>query len=1060
VHGKRKSGKESRDFTDRAIYNFQPGFSELYFVAPAMRSRLLKLSLCCTFLIICGFSARALQGYWLLYSATIQSNRLYGSYRPFLYRWSGALYGRARATNACTPVPQQAIDGLELKRLRAERILGQSSRTFQLLGREALLGCQAEDSINQYKQAIQRDANNPDLQLELGIANAIRANPDRALDYEDALEHILRADTKRSPEFLFDSALLFQEMRLQIQAGERWAEADLKESAPLWKKETNQEATAARDFLQARKQRISKLSSPVWFVASTEREKQQGEELALESAITDWLPQLDRSAEAFRATQELSRMLLRDHQDRWLVDLLRARNSQENSQGLILLAQSLQSNFNGEHIHAAASARDSQEDFKKSGNMAGVLRAQLEEVYALDRQDRPEDCLTALTGLEETAHAKSYIWVEAQARLERITCQTRSHRWDVLGTRRTAYEWIRGTGYQGLTLRSLGFMNEPYVAGNSRSMIWSRGMEGLKIFWDNSLPILRVYSLYYTLANSAQKAGNIQASLTLLREGTLLLQGSGLNLIRGILLSSLGQWEIQAKDARANGTFDEMAMAFKQVEPAEINKVWSEAEAAHAEALVATDRAEDGLMLLEQRTQGTPWPYTKLNNNLRRALFPAFGNAYLRTGDLESACKNFLQSVTEARENMADIQNHPRRNNALQEMDASWRGLAAVKLLQNRPAEALAVWEIFRSERNPQKAAFDFPDCGPSASRPDFSLPKDTTALVYAFLPTGLSGSPKGLSAWIVSRGKTEQLWLNGDGIQNLAERLSALVSDSNSRLEDISTLSAELYHRLLAPLSGKLSGSGTLVIDADGELSAIPWSVLEYDHSHPLVERFAISQIAGIFHPGLEETPAGLDHALIFEPPAIRGDLASRFPPLPDAAEEVARVHRLLPSARFIPKDDANFETLRAYAPQASLFHFPGHAVGSGGYAALLLPNSRSSAPDTQYVTADQIIALDLGRMRTVVLASCSSGTGERNGTVNLDSVTRAFLEAGAGRVIAAGWDVSSGRTADLMTFFYKQLTDRKHPPAEALRQAQLKLRLEAPHPYYWAAFQVFGEP
>src|SRR4051794_24469668 len=159
------------------------------------------------------------------------------------------------------------------------------------------------------------------------------------------------------------------------------------------------------------------------------------------------------------------------------------------------------------------------------------------------------------------------------------------------------------------------------------------------------------------------------------------------------------------------------------------------------------------------------------------------------------------------------------------------------------------------------------------------------------------------------------------------------------------------------------------------------------------------------------------------------------------------------------VPDDQANFQTLQAKASRKSLFHFAGHSVSNGGFPALLLPQSRASLPEAQYVTAEQIATLDLRQMKTVVLASCSSGAGEQGGMVNLDSLVRAFLEAGAHPVIAAGWDVRSAPTEELMIAFYQQLKDGK-PPAEALRLAELQERQKTPHPYYWAGFQVFGKP
>jgi CHAT domain-containing protein len=712
--------------------------------------------------------------------------------------------------------------------------------------------------------------------------------------------------------------------------------------------------------------------------------------------------------------------------------------SPQTTRALAQLTEAVRLNLKGEHSRAADVANSAEEVFGKYHNQAGTLRARLEIVYSLDRQGNADDCLAGLGvklgdpkseakpgDLETEAKRKKYVWIMAQARLEQVTCLTRKRRQDVIALRNAAYELVNSTGYSGLALRSLGFLTEPYVAAGSRLVLWRRTQQGLTTFWSMPLPIIRVYSFYYTLANSARNAGNLRAALALLREGTLLLEGSGLNLIRGILLSSLGQWEMEAGlPQQADRTFAEMTSEFKQVDAKEIAQVWDEAEVAHAEALIATGRAKDGLDLLQQRTQGMRRPFPDLNPNLRRVLLPAFGNAYLRTGALEDACPYFLQSITEARDKMVTLQSHAQRDDALREIESSWRGLTAVKLGLHRPLEALAVWETFRSGRNPKKQSLVFPNCEPAASPPSFALPEDRMALVYAFLPTGLS-------AWMIGNNKVEQKQLDATSLKERVERLSTLVSDPNSSPEEISSLSTELYQRLLAPFAGSLPPSGTLIIDPDHELAAVPWNVLEEKHGHPLVERFAIAQMIGILDLGtvVEETQVGLERSLIFGPPVLSGDLAYKYPFPHRAAEEVDTLHRMLPNSLLFRKEEANFQTLKDYSSERT------------------------------YATAEQIAELDLRQMKTVVLASCSSGTGEKYGTVNLDSLTRAFLEAGAQRVIATGWDVSSARTEELMTAFYELLKGGKFP-AEALRQAQLEVRQKTPHPYYWAGFQVFGEP
>ncbi|HNJ40510.1 MAG TPA: CHAT domain-containing protein, partial [Acidobacteriota bacterium] len=70
-------------------------------------------------------------------------------------------------------------------------------------------------------------------------------------------------------------------------------------------------------------------------------------------------------------------------------------------------------------------------------------------------------------------------------------------------------------------------------------------------------------------------------------------------------------------------------------------------------------------------------------------------------------------------------------------------------------------------------------------------------------------------------------------------------------------------------------------------------------------------------------------------------------------------------------------------------------------------------------------------------------------------------FMYAGSPRVVVSLWNVSDQATAELMKHFYQGLLVEKLRPADALRQAQLRLRQHKKwsSPYYWAAFQLTGE-
>jgi CHAT domain-containing protein/Tfp pilus assembly protein PilF len=95
------------------------------------------------------------------------------------------------------------------------------------------------------------------------------------------------------------------------------------------------------------------------------------------------------------------------------------------------------------------------------------------------------------------------------------------------------------------------------------------------------------------------------------------------------------------------------------------------------------------------------------------------------------------------------------------------------------------------------------------------------------------------------------------------------------------------------------------------------------------------------------------------------------------------------------------------------------------------------------------------------VVLSACQTGLGQEVRGEGLMGLTRAFLYAGAPRVIVSLWNVNDEATAELMAAFYRGLLRDGRTPAAALRAAQMELRARKrwESPYYWAAFVQQGE-
>ena len=92
------------------------------------------------------------------------------------------------------------------------------------------------------------------------------------------------------------------------------------------------------------------------------------------------------------------------------------------------------------------------------------------------------------------------------------------------------------------------------------------------------------------------------------------------------------------------------------------------------------------------------------------------------------------------------------------------------------------------------------------------------------------------------------------------------------------------------------------------------------------------------------------------------------------------------------------------------------------------------------------------------VVLSACDTGLGEIFVGESVFGLRRAFILSGAKTLVMSLWQVPDRETCTLMEDFYRNLLSGMDK-AEALRQAQLKLKKEMPHPYYWGGFICQGD-
>jgi CHAT domain-containing protein len=108
--------------------------------------------------------------------------------------------------------------------------------------------------------------------------------------------------------------------------------------------------------------------------------------------------------------------------------------------------------------------------------------------------------------------------------------------------------------------------------------------------------------------------------------------------------------------------------------------------------------------------------------------------------------------------------------------------------------------------------------------------------------------------------------------------------------------------------------------------------------------------------------------------------------------------------------------------------------------------------------LTAEDVTGLDLLNSELVVLSACETGLGEVKAGEGVFGLRRAFQLAGARAVVMSLWKVPDEATCALMTGFYRNLLAGQ-PRAEALRQAQLELKVRYPNARYWGAFILQGD-
>jgi CHAT domain-containing protein len=278
---------------------------------------------------------------------------------------------------------------------------------------------------------------------------------------------------------------------------------------------------------------------------------------------------------------------------------------------------------------------------------------------------------------------------------------------------------------------------------------------------------------------------------------------------------------------------------------------------------------------------------------------------------------------------------------------------------------------------------------------------------------------------------------------------------------------SHDLFLRLFGNIPEARLRHKRWLLELDSALFAVPFGALVVqpgDKPVYLVQRAAIQTVPGALMLKRERIPGDGAFVGVGDPvyniadsrySGARGAAQLTLPRLPNTATELESCAREWSPAphRVLTGMDATEKSVQhAVLDEIAVLHFATHVVTSPvDNQAGLIAMSLDGTGTIGLLGTREILTHPV-KAALVVMNGCHSGQGAALPGTGLMGLTRAWIGAGAGAVLATQWDIPDAAAQSLMKAFYRSLrTTANFDPAVALQQAQLEnLR----NPENWAGY------
>ena len=974
------------------------------------------------------------------------------------------------------------VPGAEYGPLRVTRGRGGADRPAALLAAEAAIAAEMErrpedaelaelqaranvveggrfnEAIPALEDLLEERPDDAAARLDLASAYFERAQAlNRPVDYGkavDQLGRVLEAEPGNEVA-LFNRAVALERLALYGQAESAWKKYLEKDGSGGWADEARDHLRAVQEIVRRRKERTGKpLETPGTFAAEVARgEKAKLAELDgrveryLEAAREEWLPKAfpaeggvgDAGARA--GLEELARLMVERHGDRWLEDLMTAgRGDPHFGREVELLARGYRASMAGDDDQGEADASEALAGLTRAHNAAGEMEAGWQKLYAVRLGLRDGDCLAMGERQWRAVEKTKYEWLRVRSLLDYAECAEGDGR-KGLGARLAAMDAKEGLerGFGDLYLRALNAMAAGSGETSGGASTYALDVEGLRRFWSGDFDPMAGYNLSVGLDDSAEAMGLWRMDAAAIEEALALIEHVPDRWMRAAEQERLAS--ALERCGRLREADEVLKRAEEQLRPGRAGEAMENRLADIETGIAGIELASGESARAVERLEKIGATVKRMSNaDAALPFYTVYGEALEARGERQKAGEAFASAIGVAEAALRSYRLERERFEWSRRSERAYRDMVELKL-KDDPEGALEWWERFRGA-----------SLG-AGRRTTGEGEAAATAAVAVYLE-----GKNDVGVWVRDRSgwQYRRLIERNAAAMRRVRRFAARCADPGTKPEWLRSEGEWVYGALVAPVEGLLRGHARLIVEPDGELDGLPFEALVDRAGRYVGERYRVSYSPGMAYlegSGVERAYGARSRALVVGDAEAHPQLD--LGALPAAETEAREVAANFRGAKLLLGGEATAAAIARDMPGAEIFHFAGHAIADANRAGLVVGGEGSEG----VYGADEMMRGGGMRTRLAVLSACASARGTEGGFSDGESVARRMVAAGVGQVVASRWPVDSAAAQAAMKMFYGSLAGGK-TAGEALGETQRRMRAsrEWAHPYYWAAFAMFG--